>query len=429
MHRVLGNFGFLVRGRGIAGLLLFGVTALMARTLGAAEFGFVVLIQTYVLLLRGLFNFQLFDAIVRYGVPTQETDDTPKLRRLLKICWRVDRIAGLIATILGVLLAPLIAPSMGMDDHQTLLLALYSLVLITSIGNGTATGVLRLFDRFDVIGRQMVIGPFIRFIGVVIAWWLDCSMTIFVLILALAFIIESLYLSWCGWREYRMKLEPANEEEKQIKVKMKEFTGLKHFLWVTYWQANADIISKHIGILLAGYILGPAEAGLLRLARQFSSLLAKPAVLLRQVVFPDLTRSWREGSGHFKLVAYRTALLGAAMGFLFVLGGYFYGEVILDTLVGKEYIAAAPVLTLLLLAATFDLSASSLRAAAYAIGYAAQVLKLYVLSVIIYLSLFFSLTARMGLIGAGVAACVAAVIPLVAMVILIHKSDVNGSQK
>lgn len=93
MRRVLGNFGFLIRGRGIAAVMLFAITAILARALGPAEFGMVVLIQTYALLTRGLLNFQLFDAIVRFGVPAHDTNDTPTLRRLIKVCWRVDRIA------------------------------------------------------------------------------------------------------------------------------------------------------------------------------------------------------------------------------------------------------------------------------------------------------------------------------------------------
>lgn len=428
MRRVLGNFGFLLRGRGLAGLMLFGVTALMARALGAAEFGFVVLIQTYVLLLRGLFEFQIFDVIIRYGVPAQDADDKVTLRRLFKICWQVDRASRIVATMLGLVMAPFIGPAMGMNHDQTILLFLYTLVLAVTVGEGTAIGVLRLYNQFDVLGKQMTVGPFIRLFGVIFAWWFNAPMSVFVSILAFAFVSEHIYLDWFAWSEYQKHLSITNKAEKPGKVKFNEFKGLKHFLWVTYWQANADLVSKHISVILAGYFLGPVEAGLLRLARQFSSLLAKPAELIRQVVFPDLTRSWREGSGHFKLVAYRTAFFGGGVGLVFVLAGYFYGDIILSTLVGKEYIAAAPLLTLLLLAATFNLSASSLRAAAYAIGYATQVLKIYMVSVIIYLALFFALTASIGLIGAGVAACVAAVIPLIAMVILIHKSAANGIQ-
>jgi O-antigen/teichoic acid export membrane protein len=76
MRRILGNFGLLVRGRGIAAVMSFGATALMARSLGPAEFGMVVLIETYALLARGLFSFKQFQGIVRYGVPLHDANST-----------------------------------------------------------------------------------------------------------------------------------------------------------------------------------------------------------------------------------------------------------------------------------------------------------------------------------------------------------------
>jgi len=76
MRRILGNFGLLVRVRGIAAVMSFGATALMARSLGPAEFGMVVLIETYALLARGLFSFKQFQGIVRYGVPLHDANST-----------------------------------------------------------------------------------------------------------------------------------------------------------------------------------------------------------------------------------------------------------------------------------------------------------------------------------------------------------------
>jgi len=421
MRRVLGNFGFLVRGRGIAAVMALGATTLMARVLGPTEFGVVVLIQAYALLMRGLLNFRAFEAVIRYGVPAHDADDKRTLRRLIKVCRRVDRRASLAATALALIVAPLIGPSMGLDRDHVILLTAYSFVLLTT-GNSTAGGILRLFDQFDSIGRQMTIGPTIRFFGVVMAWWFDSPLPVFVAILAFAYATENLYASWRGRHEYRIRIGRPPEGESVGDARMAEFSGLRPFMWVTYWQSNMDLVPKHLATVLAGFLLGPVEAGLLRLAREFSSMLSKPAVLIRHVVFLDLTRSWHQGSDAFNLIAYRTALLGGGFGLLFVTASFFFGDKLLGALVGKEFIAASPLLTLMLLAATFDLTASSLRSAAYAIGYAGKVLRMYALSMGVYIVLFVALTSWVGLIGAGAAACVAAALPPLAMAALIHRS-------
>jgi O-antigen/teichoic acid export membrane protein len=420
MRRVLGNFGFLVRGRGIAAVMSLGATTLMARVLGPTEFGMVVLIQAYALLMRGLLDFRSVEAVVRYGVPAHDAGDTRTLQRLIKVCRRVDRRASFAATVLALIVAPLIGPLLGMDRDHVILLSAYSLVLLTT-GNSTAKGILRLFDQFDILGRQMTIGPTIRFFGVVVAWWLGSPLQVFVAILAIAYATENLYASWRGRHEYRQRVGRPTHGESVSDASLTEFSGLRHFLWVTYWQSNMELVPKHFSTVLAGYLLGPAEAGLLRLAQEISSLLSKPAGLIREVVFLDLTRSWHQGSAAFNQIAYRTALLGGGFGLLFVLAGYFFGADLLAALIGKKFVAAAPVLTLMLLAATFDLTASSLRSAAYAIGHAGKVLRMYAVSAGIYVALFVALTSSSGLIGAGVAACVAAALPPLAIALLIRR--------
>jgi O-antigen/teichoic acid export membrane protein len=82
----------------------------------------------------------------------------------------------------------------------------------------------------------------------------------------------------------------------------------------------------------------------------------------------------------------------------------------------------------LLLAATFELAGSPLRAAAYAMGKVAPVLRIHLLSVLIYLGLFFVLVPFMGLSGPGVAACVGTMLTLLLMLRLVM-FRVNGTSR
>jgi O-antigen/teichoic acid export membrane protein len=427
MHRVLANFWILIRGRGAAAIMAFGATALMARSLGPAEFGMVVLIHTYAMLMRALVDFGSAEAIVRYGVPAHDADDSHALGRLIKLCRRIDRQTMVVATLLALIVAPFAGPSMGMDGDHIMLLIAYSLTLI-STGVGTSVGILRLYDRFDILGRQMTIAPTIRFFGVVIAWWLSAPIQVFVAIWATGYAAENFYLIWHAKHKYNIHIKVALAGVSVKDAKLSDFDGLRHFLWVNYWQSNLDFLPKHITTVLVGYLLGPAEAGLLRLARELSSMLSKPAILIRQVIFVDLTRNWNQGNQAFDVIAYRTALLGGALGLLFVMASYFFGEHLLGTLLGQQFVAAKSILTFMLLAATLDLVASPLRSAIYAMGYAAKAMRLYVVSTSIYLILFVVLTAKMGLIGAGLAASAAAAVPLIGMLMLIRGNRPDNSK-
>ncbi len=421
MRRVMGNFWLLIRGRGAAAAMAFGATALMARSLGPSEYGLVVLMHTYAMLVRALFDIGSVEAIVQYGVPAHQSGDHNTLGRLIKVCRRIDRQTSLAATVLALCIAPIAGPLMGMDQEHVILLAGYSLVLITT-GVGSSIGILRLYDRFDLIGQQLAIAPTIRFLGVFVAWWSDAPIQVFVSIWGGAYVAENLFVFWHAKRQYKTQVKAGFSGDGITGAALSDFVGLRKFLWVTYWQSNLDVLPKHITTVLVGHLLGPAEAGLLRLAREISSTLAKPAILIRQVVFLDLTRTWHLGSDDFAVIANRTALLGGAAGMLFVVTSFFGGEYLLAALLGQEFIGAAPVLTLMFLAATLDLVASPLRSALYAIGKATKVLRLYIASTVLYLIFFTLLTSEWHLIGAGVAASIAAALPSIGMYFLMRQS-------
>lgn len=421
MRGVLNNFWILIRGRGMAALMAFGATALTARALGPSEFGLLILLHAYIMLVRALLDFQTMDTSVRFGAPMYDAGDINKLSRLISACRFVDNKTSRIATVLAVVFAPVVGLTMKLDSQHIVLLTLYSFVLITT-GIGTAAGILRLCNRIDILGRSLTIAPTVRFLGVIVAWYLGGDIKVFVSIWLLAYLAENFYLHWNAHIEFDKLIKTTPSDINTENVTLDEFKGLRHFMWVAYWQSNLDVLPKHITTVSVGYILGKAEVGLLRLARELSSTLNKPAVMIRQVILLDLTRNWHQGNDAFDLIAYRTAMLGGVLGLVFVVSSYLFGAQLLSLIFGTAYVASAPVLTLLLVAATFELAASPLRSAAYAIGLAKKVLHLYIISTLLYLVLFAVLTHKMGLIGAGIAACGTAIIPLVGMFNLIHKN-------
>ena len=68
-----------------------------------------------------------------------------------------------------------------------------------------------------------------------------------------------------------------------------------------------------------------------------------------------------------------------------------------------------------------DKACSPLRAAAYALGGAGTVLRIYALSAFVYLSLFYVFTPPLGLIGPGIAASIAGALALGRLLYLVKK--------
>ncbi len=417
--RVLKNFGVVLRGRGIAAIFNLAATALMAHVLAATEFGLVILLHTYVLAIRGILNFRTYEAIVRFGVPHHEDGQDEDLRRLLRSTTVIDLTSALAAVLLGISAASIAGEYLHWDAEMISLASLYSLVLLTTIGN-TPNGILRLYDRFDALSVFYTVGPAIRISGVVIAWSVDAGMHTFIAIWAVAFTLENTWMFVRG----HMELNRQHNNHIWKGGKWREVRGasreFRHFIAVVYWQTNIDLLPKHLSVLLAGGLLGPAAAGMFRLARDFSSVLSKPAGILREVLFPDLARIQHSKADGFYELGFRAVKVAGAAGLLLVLLSIPAAAPIL-AIIGSEYTAAGPLLTLMLLAATFELAGSPLRAAAYAMGKVTQILRIHLLGVVIYLGLFYLLTPVMGLHGPGVAAVAGALLTLLLMLGLVRK--------
>ncbi len=107
----------------------------------------------------------------------------------------------------------------------------------------------------------------------------------------------------------------------------------------------------------------------------------------------------------------------AGVGLVLVVFALMAGKSILG-LIGADYVAAQPLMVLLLIAASFELSSASLRAAAYAMGSATHLLPIHVLGVIAYVVAFLLLTQLLGLIGAGLATIITSLLTLWLTIVL-----------
>jgi O-antigen/teichoic acid export membrane protein len=410
MNRILKNFGVVLRGKGIAGLLAAAATALMANALSAREFGLVILLHTYVVVVRGLLNFRTFEAVVRFGVPHVEEQRSGELFSLLRVTQIVDIAAAFAAFVIAAAAAPLAAHYLQWDPEMVPWAIGYSVVALTT-ANGTSNGLLRVYDRFDALSVQFIVAPALRLLGVAAAWLLHAPMWVFILAWGGSFACGHLYMLLRGLRELRAQTGRglwAGFRVADLRDRERDFWK---FLGVVYWQTNIDMLPKHVSTLLAGALLGPAAAGLFRLAREFSTVLTQPAVMLRDVLFPDLTRRFHSGDQKFLRLSFRTALLAGAAGLLFALLSIVVGPPILR-FVGEDYVAASMLVSLLLLAATFELAAAALRTAAYAMGRAGSILRIHVVSICFYLAAFFGFTWLLGLNGPGYAAILASLLSL-----------------
>lgn len=406
-RRTGANFLRLLRGRGVAALLMLAAMALMARALPAADFGFVMLLHSFVLAVYGLVNPKPFEAVVLYG--TRHAGRPERIEQLLRLTLLLDLATVAVALVLAWFAAAGLAGAFGWSDQQLALARGYSLVLVTS-ASGWASGVLRLYDRFDVIANQRVVQGVVMLVGAGAAAAADAGVAAFLLVQGLAFAAQKLYLQRVGWREIRRYHPLAPFYGPALRARKRRYPGLGRFLWITYWQGNLDLFPKHLVVLGAGAFIGEAAAGVYRLVAQTTRVVSGPALLLRQVLFPDLARLWRAAPDEYRQLLHRFLTWSAVVAALLVVATFRFGETLVVALFGESYREGSTLLVWLMLAAGLDLTTSVMRAGLYARARAGIVLTAHAVGVALHAATFIPLVLVAGLAGAGAAAAIGSVV-------------------
>ena len=406
--RLMANFGLLMGGRTMGAVLSLAANALAARSLGAADYGVVVMVQATALLIRQLVNMKTGEAVIRYGVPLAEEDRQPELKGLLLRFARIDIGVSVLASLGGALLLGLFAVPLGLPEELQLAAACYVPVMLLSV-TGTANGTLRLLDRFGTLSAQQAIGPMVKLTAVallLVSPW-RAEVAAYLMVWALAYFTEQAYTWWRAIAAFRQQYGTVRAQPAQI-----DGRDVRSFLFTVYWQSTLDAAPKQVATLLAGTLLGSAAAGLFAFARELSNVLAKPVAILRQVVFPDLARLWRNDLPRFLNVTWRTGALTALIGFAVVLIAVFAARPLLIALAGEDFAGAAPLLILLLIAASIELGGASLRPAGYVMGKAQMLLRVQIVATFVYLCSFVTLVPLFELPGIGLVAILTALVSL-----------------
>ncbi|MGE0483391.1 MAG: lipopolysaccharide biosynthesis protein [Gammaproteobacteria bacterium] len=404
-RNVLRNFLTLLGGRAAGGVLALAATLLSARALGPADFGTVALIQAYTLIIRSVMNVKPFEAVIRYGVPLHDDGDRGGLAQLLRTLALVDIGSALLGALVGVAGAPVMAWCGVWSTEVTPIAMAYSLLLLTS-GQGTASGALRVFDRFDAIARTQVVSNGARLVGVaLVAWVFTPTVPAIAAVWALAQVLQNVMMLGYGWSVTLSRLGgELLRGRASPRATAARHPGIWSFLHVVYWQSSLDVVPKSLGTVLAGGLLGAEAAALFRIAREFGNVVAKPALLARQAIYPDLARLQHRADRGFGRLTLAVAIVLALPAALATALAAWLGADILCVTVGAEYATAAGLLTWLVGAATVELAAAPLRPAAYTLSRAGASLRVQALAALLYVVLFVLLTPSMGLIGPGVAA-------------------------
>lgn len=403
LRRVYRNAGILLSGKTIAGLMDLAAFALAARALGPGQFGVLAMVMAYAQLIAGLAKFQSWQAVIHYGARCLDRDRRTDFQGLVKFTMLLDVGSAAAGALIAAAVAPLAGHWMGWDTG-TVTLAMFSGLLVLTTISATPNGILRLFDRFDLLAGQSAITPGLRLFGGVIAYLSGAGLTGFVAVWFASGIIGRLALVALAWRELARQ-DFTHDMTWSLRGLVKRHPGLWRFVWSSNLSASMATVVERAPPLVIGWLVGPAAVGLYEVARRLAVVIIQPVLPLGQTIYPELARlSSRDDPKAIRKLVVRAAAVAGGLALIAFAVIAAAGPYLIDWIVGHAYAGAYGLLVLLALTSAISVFAFPMAPVMYAAGRPHVLLQVVTAVSVFYFSILILLLWQVGLIGAGIAA-------------------------
>lgn len=400
LRRVFGNLGLLLTGKAGAGLLSLAYLVIVARTLGASEYGVLILIHAYVALVGGIVAFSGWHGLVRFGFDALEEGDHERLLKIGRFLTLVEVVFGVAAIFVSILLVPIVGPRMDWPPDAMRFVAVYSLATLASV-RSTPLGLLQLAGRFDLIASHHLISPAVRLIGSIIVWWVGGGLIGFLGVWLAAAIAEWASMWALGlWVLHRMRLDARLFGT--VRGAISENDGLLSFITTTNIDITLRELAPRLVPLTIGWMLNPAAAGLFSLAQRASVVLEQPAILLGQASYSVMAKLV---AAHDRVRLSRLVWHSAATAMLLSIPVLmllaFFATPLLGLLGGSSFRGGATLLLLLALARAIGLGAPPFTSALIAMGLPSGSIMVSLMANLLLFPLLLLFLLWFGLNGAG----------------------------
>lgn len=419
--RIAANTGLMFLGKG--GGAVFNVLAMVlaTRILPPAELGALFILHAFMLLSSELGTFKSWQALIRFGVPHLQREDTPALHRLMRFTLGLDMITALVGSVVAALVLWVGHGALNLDSAY-LPIGLAYCLLITLRLRSSALGTLRLIDRFDLLAMHTLVQPLVRFVGVVLIMQTGGGFGAFALVWAVAAVVDYglLWLLALWQLEVRGLLKGLFAKPPTLKAPEK---GLWSFCWIANIDASIAVAKLELPVLLAGGVLGPAYAAVFKIAQQIASVLVRGTQQLDEVIYPELAKMVEAGQTHriWPLIL-RTG--GIMVAIALVVGGVVavFGPDVLSYALRADYGPSATLALFLLLAASISAAYAPLLPTLYAAGRPGLALIARASGVGVLLVLFVVLARAIGENGPGWAFIIGDLVALVLAVAITQRT-------
>lgn len=395
IDRVIKNSSIVLSGNMLASGFSFVSFTIMANQLGAELLAYLVLAQTYNLIVNDLINVQTWESMIKFG---SYTNNSSKSASIIKTNLAIDIVSAIAAFVVAVSFVATVVGLLGWDEQIVGIISLYSISILSNITCLTI-GIPRLFNKFKHISTFQVIVSLVKLIFVIIASLSSQDLIAYVYIYFISeillnglLIIFSIYL-------LNKELNPKWWREK-IAIDRDQI----RFIWWTNLRTIIRIPVRYFDMIVISSVMSLQMVGIYKVYKEVAGIVKKIQDPINQTIFPEFTkllanRKTRKTAD----VAKKTVLLltGLSVGITTLL--LLISPIIIETFFGSEYLPEINALYALIIVYLFSFIAVPINSLFIAAGFAKLAFYILLLSNSLYLVSAYLFGIEYGIYGIVVA--------------------------
>lgn len=282
-NKIIKNSIIMFSTQSIAGFIGIINSLLIVKGVGIGGNGIIALVIAYSALFNGLFNFQSYHALIKFGAVAKENNKTYRYKMYIKLALLQDITTAIIATFIGYICLDKIALVMNWDSQMIYYTKLYLITIPFNI-TGSLNAVFRLNDEFSITGIISIYANIFKFFLIIISFFFNLNILFYI-------IIEIIYSISINVIRFIYALKSLKKQKLLdfIKSKIifdKDFTK---YNILNNLVTAIDIPTGQAVNLIINMILGVESVGVYSLLVKLGSIVTQITDSIGQSIFPEFS--------------------------------------------------------------------------------------------------------------------------------------------
>tara|TARA_B110000879_G_scaffold202668_1_gene279323 strand:+ start:5429 stop:6721 length:1293 start_codon:yes stop_codon:yes gene_type:complete len=258
---------------------------LLSNMLGVTQFGFLILVFTFIEIIDSLINLKSWKAFIKFGSKNKKNKED--ISSLFFNCFSIDFIFILLAFIISYLSFDYYAIFYQIPEQFSVVLKFLSVTLLFKSFD-IYIGVLRVYNQYNFQVTTEITQSVIIFLGILFVNYSYKTLESVVWVYLLSSFIGMALKLYFLKKTFKLNQIKITSNLKNFKKNVFSKSYLFDFIIYNNFNDSIRVLSRKIDFIIIGKLLGPSSVAVYKLVVTLCSIVSKLIDPLYQVIYPEI---------------------------------------------------------------------------------------------------------------------------------------------